>query len=54
MPILMALKNKKIKKHKINSRNFTYDSITFYSSSIFILEEIQKKNKTRQIKKNHK
>jgi hypothetical protein len=25
-------------------------AITFYSSSIFILEEIQKKNKTRQIK----
>ena len=31
-------KNKK--KCKINSRNFTYDSLTF-SSSVFILEEVK-------------
>jgi len=31
-------KNKK--KHKINSRNFTYDGLTF-SSSVFILEEVK-------------
>jgi len=31
---------KKIKKHKINSRNFTYDGLTF-SSSVFILEEVK-------------
>ena len=33
-------KNKK--KCKINSRNFTYDSLTF-SSSVFILEEVKDK-----------
>ena len=31
---------KKIKKHKINSRNFTYDGLIF-SSSVFILEEVK-------------
>jgi len=31
---------KKIKKRKINSRNFTYDGLTF-SSSGFILEEVK-------------
>jgi len=31
-------KNKK--RHKINSRNFTYDGLTF-SSSVFILEEVK-------------
>jgi hypothetical protein len=31
---------KKIKKYKINSRNFTYDGLTF-SSSVFILEEVK-------------
>jgi hypothetical protein len=36
-PILTA---KKIKKRKINSRNFTYDGLTF-SSSGFILEEVK-------------
>jgi hypothetical protein len=36
-PILTA---KKIKKCKINSRNFTYDGLTF-SSSGFILEEVK-------------
>jgi hypothetical protein len=36
-PIFTA---KKIKKHKINSRNFTYDGLTF-SSSVFILEEVK-------------
>ncbi len=33
-----ALKNKK--KHKINSRNFTYDGLTF-SSSLFLLEDVK-------------
>ena len=28
------------KKRKINSRNFTYDGLTF-SSSVFILEEVK-------------
>jgi hypothetical protein len=36
-PILTA---KKIKKCKINSRNFTYDGLTF-SSSVFTLEEVK-------------
>jgi hypothetical protein len=36
-PILTA---KKIKKRKINSRNFTYDGLTF-SSSGYILEEVK-------------
>ena len=36
-PILTA---KKIKKCKINSRNFTYDGLTF-SSSLFLLEEVK-------------
>ena len=31
---------KKIKRHKINSRNFTYDGLIF-SSSVFILEEVK-------------
>jgi hypothetical protein len=31
---------KKIKKHKINSRSFTYDGLIF-SSSVFILEEVK-------------
>jgi len=34
------LRHKKNKKHKINSRNFTYDGLTF-SSSVFILEEVK-------------
>jgi hypothetical protein len=38
MPILTTLK--KIKRHKINSRNFTYDGLTF-SSSNFIFEEVK-------------
>ena len=37
-PILVGKKNKK--KYKINSRNFTYDGLTF-SSSVFILEEVK-------------
>jgi hypothetical protein len=37
-PILTTLK--KIKRHKINSRNFTYDGLTF-SSSNFIFEEVK-------------
>ena len=37
-PILTTLK--KIKRHKINSRNFTYDGLIF-SSSVFILEEVK-------------
>ena len=32
--------SKKNKKCKINSRNFTYDGLTF-SSSVFILEEVK-------------
>ena len=31
---------KKIKKHKINSRNFTYDGLTF-SCSFFLLEQVK-------------
>ena len=36
-PILLG---KKIKKCKINSRNFTYDGLTF-SSSLFLLEDVK-------------
>ena len=37
-PILIGKKNKK--KCKINSRNFTYDGLTF-SSSLFLLEDVK-------------
>ena len=39
-PILLG-KNKK--KCKINSRNFTYDGLTF-SSSLFLLEDVKDEN----------
>ena len=37
-PVGKMLKNKK--KCKINSRNFTYDGLTF-SSSLFLLEDVK-------------